>query len=286
MTRECDKILTFNMLLLSSRLLGVFCLTIYADVLLCVNFIIDYFLLGLTVRVLKTSCSFSRQLIGAGVGAVSSLVILLPNLNYVLSIILLVLTSAVTIITTFGINKITVLLKQITCFYVASFLFTGAMAVLSKILKTPSLIVRNGVVYYNLSAVLLVVFAVITYLAITLVCKYLKRNSEPTCKLSIIDGDVNLQVIALVDSGNRLQEPFSEKWVMLLDSQYEKLFSNVKSPKRIIPYATIGGEGVLYGFCPESIKLLPNGEKLDMYVAFSPHPIKSGYNAIISAEAF
>lgn len=274
------------MLLLSSRLLGVFCVTIYADVLLCVNFIIDYFLLGLTIRVLKTTCKFSRQLIGAGVGAISSLVILLPKLNAVLSLLMLVIMSVLTVIATFGINKLTVLLKQIVCFYVASFLFTGAMAILSKIIKSPSLLVRNGVVYYNLSAVLLVAFAGFTYLVITLVCKYLKRNSEPTCKVSIIEGDVNLQVIALVDSGNKLQEPFSEKWVMLLDSQYEKLFSNVKSPKRIIPYATIGGEGVLYGFCPESIKLLPNGENLDMYVAFSPRPIKSGYNAIISSEAF
>ena len=274
------------MLILNSRLLGVLILTIYADVLLCVNFIIDYFLLGLTIRVLKTTCSFKRQLVGAGVGAVCSLVILLPSLNFILSLLLLVLTSAITVIATFGINKMMVLLKQIICFYIASFLFTGTMAALSKLIKMPSLLVRNGVVYYNLSAILLVMLAVVTYFIITLICKYLKRNVDATCKLSISQGDVKLQVIALIDSGNKLQEPFSEKWVMLLDSQYEKLFSNISSPKRIIPYATIGGEGILYGFCPESIKILSTGEKLDMYVAFSPRPIKNGYNAIISAEAF
>lgn len=260
-------------------------MTVYADVLLCVNFIIDYFLLNLTARVVKTACTFKRQLMGAGVGAVCSLVILLPSMSFILSILLLIFTSALTVVATFGAGKLGLLLKQIICFYVASFLFTGTMAVLQKILKTPSLLVRNGVVYYNLSAVLLVLLATLTYLIITLICRYLKRNSEPTCKLSISQGDVNLQIIALVDSGNRLQEPFSEKWVMLLDSQYEKMFANLDTPKRIIPYATIGGEGILYGFRPENIIVLATGQKLDMYVAFSPRPIKNGYNAIISAEA-
>lgn len=260
-------------------------MTVYADVLICVNFIIDYFLLGLTIRILKTPCSFKRQLIGAGVGALCSLSILLPKLNFILMLALLILTSAITIIATFGISKLSVILKQILCFYVASFLFSGLMSVVSNLIKTTSLIVRNGVVYYNLSAILLVTFAVITYLTITLICRYLKRNNEPTCKLLISQDNIKLQVIALIDSGNRLQEPFSEKWVMLLDSQYEKLFSNANSPKRVIPYSTIGGEGVLYGFCPESIKIISTGEKLDMYIAFSPRPIKNGYNAIISAEA-
>ena len=72
---------------------------------------------------------------------------------------------------------------------------------------------------------------------------------------------------------------------MLLDNGYETLFSNLKMPKRVIPYSTVAGDGVLYGFYPESISLKPSGQKLDMYVAFSPKPLGNGYGAIISSEA-
>ncbi len=260
-------------------------LTVYADVLFCVNFIIDYFLLGLTAKVLKSVCSFKRQLFGAGVGALCSLTILIPKLNLLLSLIVMLGTSAITVIASFGMGSFKLFIRRLSCFYLASFVFSGLMAALSRLLNNQSLIVRNGVVYYNLSAVLLVAFAVFTYFIISLICRYTRRNNEPTERLSIRQDNVKIDVIALVDSGNRLQEPFSEKWVMLLDSQYENLFQNTKSPKRVIPYATIGGEGVLYGFCPESINLISTGERLDMYIAFSPHPIKSGYGAIISAEA-
>ncbi len=260
-------------------------MTVYADVLICVNFIIDYFLVGITAKIVKAPCSFARQIISALVGGACSLVILLPKQNTLVSLLLLFFTSALIVFVAFGKSGIKAFFRSLACFYLASFLFTGAMSALSKFINNNTLAVRNGMVYYNLSAIFLIAFSVITYLIITLFCRYVKRNNPPTCKLEISQDNVQLNVTALVDSGNRLQEPFSEKWVMLLDSGYEKLFGEIKAPRRVIPYSTVAGEGVLYGFYPQSINLKPSGQKLDMYVAFSPKPLKNGYRAIISSEA-
>ena len=260
-------------------------MTVYVDVLVCVNFIIDYFLLGITAKIIKAPCSFTRQIISALVGGVCSVVILLPVLNVFVSLLSLLLTSALIVLVAFGKAGWKVFLRSLACFYLASFLFSGAMNVLSKLIDSKALSVRNGIVYYNLSATFLVGFSVVTYILITVICRFVKRNNPPTCKLEISQGNVQLNVTALVDSGNRLQEPFSEKWVMLLDANYEKHFSDIKAPKRIIPYSTVAGDGVLYGFYPERISLQPSGEKLDMYVAFSPKPLKNGYGAIVSSEA-
>ena len=59
-------------------------MTIYLDVLLSINIIIDYFLINITGGLLKTKCKLSRQIIGAIIGAMCSLTILIPqNLNFV-----------------------------------------------------------------------------------------------------------------------------------------------------------------------------------------------------------
>ena len=54
--------------------------TVYVDVLLVLNWVIDYLLLRLTAHFLRLPVSRKRLVLGAGVGAFGALVILLPPL--------------------------------------------------------------------------------------------------------------------------------------------------------------------------------------------------------------
>ena len=56
--------------------------TVYIDVLLCVNLIINYLPLSAVGFYTHTKVTIRRLLSGAGVGAVCSLTILLPKLSF------------------------------------------------------------------------------------------------------------------------------------------------------------------------------------------------------------
>jgi len=258
---------------------------IYADVLICINLILDYFLLGFTALLLKTKISFFRQLIGAFVGGLSSLMILIERESLAVSITVRVITSVLVVLSTFGFSSVSLFVRRICVFFSASFLFSGCMTALIELINPIGLIVHNGIVYYDLSALLLVTLSGVIYVVLSLILRFSKRSAHSTCRLKIEEGNGGAEIIALIDSGNRLKEPFSEKWVLLLDPRYSSELKGEGKPHRIIPYSTISGEGMISGFIPDSVSILPSGEALDVYIAFSPKPLEGEWGAVISSDA-
>ena len=258
---------------------------VYADVLICINIIIDYFLISFTVLIIKSKCSFGRQLLGAVVGGFCSLLILIERESILISIAVRLITSIFVTLAAFGFFSIKVFLKRLGFLYGASFLFSGALNLLLELLNPVGLIVHNGIVYYDLSALLLVVMVAVIYSVLTIFSKIFKRNSEELCKIEICEGNNIASIIALVDSGNSLIEPFSEKGVALVDPKYSEILSGDKKHKRVIPYKTVSGEGTVFGFVPDKIRLLSSGEELDLYIAFSPEPLGEKYGAVLPANA-
>ena len=56
-------------------------MVVYADILVILNLIVDYFLLSASAAILRIKLPFWRQLAGASVGAVSSLYIFAPEIH-------------------------------------------------------------------------------------------------------------------------------------------------------------------------------------------------------------
>jgi len=264
----------------------VIAITIYADVLISINLIIDYFLISLTSKLLKTACSFWRQLLGAAVGGVCSLCILIPKEGILISLALRVVTSLAVVMVTYGIGKFSFLLRRVACFYIVSFLFSGLMFALWYFLKPKGLLLQNGIVYYDLSTLFLVASAVFSYLLISLISRFINRKYSPLCRVRIITEKSRAEASVLVDSGNRLREPFSEKPVLLLDPKYYYLAEEYEGGKRVIPYKTVSGEGIIMGFRPRGVYLCDQGggDSLDVYVAISPKPLGE-YDGVIGSSA-
>ena len=258
---------------------------LYADVLICINIIIDYFLLNITAALLGCKCSFLRLILGSVVGGICSLTILVGSENIIIAFLIRIFSSTAVILSAFGFSGVGLFLRRAAVFFTASFLFSGCMTAITELLTPKGLLVKNGIVYYDLSAVALVVFSAVVYLTLSLILRFSKRKSERTCKLSVYDGNTEIHITALIDSGNRLHEPFSEKWVVLLDSKYENIIKGEGKARRIIPFSTVSGEGILNGFIPDKVILEDSGEQLDVYVAFSVAPLQKGYGAIISSDA-
>ncbi len=261
-------------------------MTVYADVLICINLIIDYLIIGLTAKLLKTACSFKRQLVGGVVGGLCALFILLPDGGILQSMLIRTVTALLVVLTSFGFGGFPLLLRRLSCFLIISFVFSGSMFAVWFFIKPVGLLVHNGIVYYNLSSVVLVVSAIFTYCLITLISRFVGRKTAAICRLKVETDRSCAELTALVDSGNKLREPFSEKPVILLDPKYKFMLEGTAQKTRVIPYNTVSGSGVISGIPPKAVYLLDKGnpESLDVYLAVSPSPLGE-FGAIIGTDA-
>lgn len=86
-------------------------------------------------------------------------------------------------------------------------------------------------------------------------------------QVSIYQGEYVISLNTLVDTGNSLVEPMSGMPVMLAEQgQLQQLLTtNLLEEKwRLIPYKTVGKEGVLFGFKPDKIEIKKENETLTL----------------------
>ena len=120
--------------------------TIYIDILVCLNVIVNYFLLLASGKFLSRPYKRWRILLGAFLGGLYSLYILLPQLAQWFTILVELAMAATITLTAFGRKGI---LKTCSCFFAMSFLFAGSMFLLWKTAAPKNLIINNGVVYFS-----------------------------------------------------------------------------------------------------------------------------------------
>jgi len=232
-------------------------LTIYVDVLFVLNFFITYLLLLLTKSLIKFTSKTGRQLIGALIGGVYSLVILAPDLNFLVSLFGKLLASVLIVVASFDIKRLTVFFKTLVCFYFSNMLFLGIILALWLWIKPKGIVVSNGIPYFSIPAGTLLVLALAAYIISILIIKLYNYtiSKKEIYSLTIVAGEEKTHLFAFLDSGNKLKEPFSDYPVIIVDKSKIDF-----EPQRIIPYNTVGGEGILQAFKPDKV-IISNGKK-------------------------
>ncbi len=232
-------------------------MTIYVDVLFVLNFFITYLLLLLTKSLIKFTSKTGRQLIGALIGGVYSLVILAPDLNFLVSLFGKLLASVLIVVASFDIKRLTVFFKTLVCFYFSNMLFLGIILALWLWIKPKGIVVSNGIPYFSIPAGTLLVLALAAYIISILIIKLYNYtiSKKEIYSLTIVAGEEKTHLFAFLDSGNKLKEPFSDYPVIIVDKSKIDF-----EPQRIIPYNTVGGEGILQAFKPDKV-IISNGKK-------------------------
>lgn len=232
-------------------------MTIYVDVLFVLNFFITYLLLLLTKSLIKFTSKTGRLLIGALIGGVYSLVILLPDLNFFVSLFGKLLVSLLIVASSFDIKRLTVFFKTLACFYFSNMLFLGIILALWLWIKPKGIVVNNGIPYFSIPAGILLMLALAAYVISILIIKIYNYtiSKKEIYSLTILMGDKQTHLFAFLDSGNKLKEPFSDYPVIIVDKSKIDF-----EPQRIIPYNTVGGEGILQAFKPDKV-IISNGKK-------------------------
>lgn len=250
--------------------------TIYVDVLVGVNLFINYFLLLATAKFLLLPIKRKRLVLASAIGAVYSLTILIPAINPVLSVFVKLLMSASIIWAAFGYGNINVFVKKTAVFYIINFAFAGLMMAIWYFLSPSGLIIKNSVVYFDISPLLLIALTVLCYLLITFLNRITGRQMPKGlfCRVTVKRGNSSCVFSAKVDTGNSLKEPFSGNPVVVA---YEKAVSAVVPTEgsiclRVVPYGTVSGEGLLKAFKPDSFTVLYGKHKAEtknVYIAVS-----------------
>ena len=138
-------------------------LVIYIDVLLVVNLYINYFLVRGTSLMLRRKVSPRRVLLASAVGAVGSLLILVPDLNPILCVLIKIALGIGITFAAFGRqNKIDFLISSLS-FLVVSFIFGGAMTALWNIAAPAGIFVRNGTAYFDIPIIAAALFTCLLY---------------------------------------------------------------------------------------------------------------------------
>ncbi len=270
-------------------------MTIYADVLITINFIIDLMLLRMCVLLTGIPLSTRRRYGAALVGAVGSLVIFLPVRSFGADLMVRMVLAAAVIAAAYGRRPPRVFFRLLLVFYGVSFLTAGAVLALWMVLPPGMVAVGNGAIYFHIRPLLLVGSVIAAYGFVSAFNGIFRQGDQGgkvyTFTVKRMERVVSFP--ALADTGNRLTEPFSGLPVVVVsltaaaalltpeEEAYilrEGLDGTLPPGLRVVGCSTVAGEKMLVAFRPDSmtVKTKAGEEEIQGYVAVSSHEIGDG----------
>ncbi len=237
-------------------------MVVYADVLIGLNTIVTYFILLAAKRISGVMVKHYRIILSSVVGGFLALYIFLPQQHFLVEVGVKLLFSAVITIIAFGSRPFKSYLRALFCFYAVSFLYAGFMLGFWYVLKPDGMAINNGVVYFSISPVVLILSTVICYFGIRGVQIFLRREDTYSVNKSIRLNFENKSVVCrcLVDTGSTINDPVGGCKVIILSKKTaEQLFgektvtsalkmkvdSGIATKFRVIPYKTLNSTGLM-----------------------------------------
>lgn len=263
-------------------------MVVYLDILIFLNAIIDYCLLCLSSLIIGQKIKSIRLIVAALVASLFSLVIFLPNLNPITEIFIALSSALVTTIIAFIRKNLKLFIKFYFSFLSVSISFNGLITAIWFLAKPGGMILKNSVLYFNISALEMIFWTIISYIIIKAVLCIIRRSSPMAtrCKLTLSNYDKTLELVAMVDTGNSLKDIYTGKQVIIVGKDTAKdLFGDISLiPPILLPYSTVDGVSMMSAFCCKRTKI-NNHEIGPSLIAVSDRNIEeSDYKAIVNPQ--
>lgn len=263
-------------------------MTIYIDVIILENLIMNYIILYATSIISKIKANPIRMILSSLIGAIYAIISFISQMQIYSNLFFKIILSIIMIYLSFNPKNTKQLLKQLLMFYLISFVFGGAVLSLLYFIKPQELLIKNGLFLgtYPLKTVFL--GGIVGFIIIKISVKIIKNKLSKTdifYDLKIILEGKEIKTKAMLDTGNLLKEPITNTPVIIVEHTllYDILpkqilnnlsnilsgnFSNV--PKeieeqymcklKIIPFASLGKEnGMLIGIKADKV-IIQNDE--------------------------
>lgn len=259
-------------------------MTIYIDVVLIENLIMNYIILLATGVILKTRIRHFRLVAAGLIGAIYTILAYIVTIEIYSNFFLKLLLSIIMIYIAFYPQTMKQMWKDLIVFYLTSFVFGGAAFALIYIIKPQDILMKNGLFLgtYPLKTVLL--SAIVGFVIILIVFKIVKskiskKDIYKEIKVYINDSEINLK--AMLDTGNMLKDPITGKPVIvversvlynilpkelldnienILGGDLEKISTKIKDEfikkLKFIPFSSLGRQnGMLIGIQPNYVEI-------------------------------
>ena len=259
-------------------------MTIYIDIVLMENLMMNFIILLATGIVLKEKIKVIRFLLASLLGAIYSVVSYLSILEIYTSMILKIILSIVMIYIAFNPQTIKNMWKDILLFYLTSFVFGGAAFALIYIVKPQDILMKNGLFLGTYPLKTIVLGAIIAFIVIMTAFTVVKSKitkKDMFCEIEIEINKKKINTIAMIDTGNLLKEPITNTPVIvvehtllydcmpkeilnhldeLLGGEFENIPEEIKekyiSKLKFIPFSSLGKQnGMLLGIKADTITI-------------------------------
>ena len=267
-------------------------MTIYIDIVLIENLIMNYIILLATGIIAKEKIKHIKLILASLLGAIYTLIAYVNILEIYTNFALKILLSILIVYIAYNPQNVNKMWKMLLLFYLTSFAFGGAAFALIYIVKPKDILMKNGLFLgtYPLKTIILgtaIAFGII-------ITAFSMVKSKITKKDIIYDIEIKMnnkliKTKALVDTGNMLKEPISNmpvvviERVLLYNCVPKEILNNLESimggdfakvPDRIqkeyisklklIPFASLGkSNGMLIGIKPEYLKIIKKDETIE-----------------------
>ncbi len=235
---------------------------IYIDVLLALNFFINYYSLLTVSKITRLEKSKFRFIFSSLFASLTSLMIFLPQLNWIISAFIKTIITFMIVIIGYKIEIIKQLFILTAAFFGVSFLFAGSMMFIWLCTASKNIVINNSVVYINISPDIFILSVILVYTVIAFIKRYTSFNNSPEGLTEIVleyKGNKR-SYKSFYDTGLFLKDVFTDSVVIVIDesaslqlSGYDLIALKNKNfvsdlELRIIPCSTINTDGVLYGY--------------------------------------
>ena len=206
---------------------------IYIDVFFITNFVVDYTLILLLEKIQKCNSTQAKRILGAIFGACSASVLICVRFPSIIELLILhVFINVLMIKIALPISE-KKLFQSWMLLYIISFFMGGVLTWVQQNFKE-----------YFRAGIMFLFFVIceyyITYQIMRFLEQFWKINTNKK-QVTLYDGKQICEVQAMVDTGNMLCDPITNKPVHIISNKAMKKFITEKEQKRIryIPYCTI-----------------------------------------------
>ena len=295
-------------------------MTIYLDVIIVENLIMNYIILYATGLISKIKIKHLRLFLASLIGAIYSVIEYISKINIYSNIITKIILSILIVYIAYNPQDVKKMCKELLLFYLTTFTFGGVATYLIYVIKPQEIIIKNGM--YTGTYILKTVFlgAIIGSIIIIIGFKLAKNKitkKDMFCITKIKINGKEIELKTMMDTGNMLKEPISGNPVMVVEKKslyniipkeilnnienilggdFEKIPQELKEeyiPRlKIIPFSSLGKQnGMLLGIKAEKFKIITEQteeEKENVIIGiYNKSLTKRGeYNALIGIELY
>lgn len=223
--------------------------TVYVDILIFVNFYIDYLIIRLSIRFLKIKVKGFRVLLASFFASLTSLTFFLPE-NILIEIVSKFITAFILSTILYGFKR---LFKLSATLLLLSATFNGIFLLLGKTFLSKRMITVNGSTYFDISLLTFGIASTVIYVILCLISRLFLSKCDSDFKVVVHINENIATFEGVSDSGNKLTDYLTGKYVIVCP---ENNISKECKTLRILPYTTLNSEGFVRIIKPNKVEII------------------------------